>query len=114
MNWRFFLLKADSLLLIVDKDPAARRATAAATRSVSRERFGLGAAIRILDKMKFPTLDEMKFPTRGEVDCGASFWQPFDFVVTFEAPVLGIGRPGGVSGKRAASESGSGFGPRVD
>ena len=89
------------------KDPAARRATAAATRSVSRERFGLGAAIRILDKMKFPTLDEMKFPTRGEVDFGASFWQPFDFVVTFEAPFLGIGRPGGVSGKRAASESGA-------
>ena len=89
------------------QDPAARRATAAATRSVSRERFGLGAAIRILDEMKFPTLDEMKFPTRGEVDFGASFWQPFDFVVTFEAPVLGIGRPGGVSGKRAASESGA-------
>ena len=81
------------------QDPAARRATAAATRSVSRERFGLGAAIRILDKMKFPT--------RGEVDFSASFWQPFDFVVTFEAPFLGIGRPGGVSGKRAASESGA-------
>ena len=41
------------------------------------------------------------------VDFGASFWQPFDFVVTFEAPFLGIGRPGGVSGKRAASESGA-------
>ena len=39
------------------QDPAARRATAAATRSVSRERFGLGTAIRILDEMKFPTLD---------------------------------------------------------
>ena len=94
-------------LFRVLQDPAARRATAAATRSVSRERFGLGTAIRILDKMKFPTLDEMKFPTRGEVDFGASFWQPFDFVVTFEAPLLGIGRLGGVSGKRAASESGA-------
>ena len=59
------------------QDPAARRATAAATRSVSRERFGLGTAIRILDEMKFPTLDEMNFPTRGEVDFGARFWQPF-------------------------------------
>ena len=57
------------------QDPAARRATAAATRSVSRERFGLGAAIRILDEMEFPTLGEMKFPTRGEVDFGARFWQ---------------------------------------
>ena len=61
------------------QDPAARRATAAATRSVSRERFGLGAAIRILDEMKFPTLGEMKFPTRGEVDFGVSFWQPRHF-----------------------------------
>ena len=59
------------------QDPAARRATAAATWSVSRERFGLGAAIRILDEMKFPTLDEMNFPTHSEVDFGARFWQPF-------------------------------------
>ena len=63
--------------LVLLQDPAARRATAAATRSVSRERFGLGTAIRILDEMKFPTLDEIKFPTRGEVDFGARFWQPF-------------------------------------
>ena len=62
-----------------------------------RERFGFGTAIRILDEMKFPTLDEMNFPTHGEVDFGARFWQPvLDFGVTFEAPLRGIGRPGGV------------------
>ena len=59
------------------QDPAARRATAAATRSVSRERLGLGTAIRILDEMKFPTLDEMNFPTHSEVDFDARFWQFF-------------------------------------
>ena len=70
-GWEAEVFRPWSLVLL--QHPAARRATAAATRSVSRERFGLGAAIRILDEMKFPTLDEMKFLTRGEVNFGANF-----------------------------------------
>ena len=66
---------------------------------MSRERLGLGAAIRILDEMKFPTLDEMNFPTHSEVDFDARFWQFFlDFGVTFDEPLRDIGRPGCVIG----------------
>ena len=44
--------------LVLLQDPAARRATAAATRSVSRERFGLGTAIR-QDEVPDFGLDEL-------------------------------------------------------